>query len=226
MDDPVGGWIRPVPLSQDPVQRLAEVQRREVEDELRAVELHAAWFGGVADQSAIWVDMPLSKMSFGWRADGYVAERPTEDLADLRDRDVDCLVNGEPLWARWTGPQSGMGHGGEVWPGDSADATWWLGHGQLYPNDTVRCWLADDSDVPVIRLGCLWIVEYVSRPQTLFIRINDDEVDFIGPIRPAFLPAAPHPDNASVQDPRARRGPTAQTGSAADGALGRRQGTT
>jgi GrpB protein len=37
---------------------------------------------------------------------------------------------------------------------------------------TVSCWLADNTDVPVTRLGYLWINEYRNRPQTLFVAIN------------------------------------------------------
>jgi hypothetical protein len=200
-----GGWIDYASVSPErPAQLMENAERLHAKAEQRAAALHAEWFGGVADQSVTWVHMPLSQESFGWRADGYIANLPTAELDRLPNHEAQALLDGEPLWHPWEGPDSGFAQTGEVHPGDSPDPTWWQVSGLVYPNDTVRCWLADDSDVPVTRVGCWWIAEWVSRPQTLFVCVNDDEVDYIQPYRVhGILPPATYPYDSSTTNPRA-----------------------
>jgi hypothetical protein len=184
-------------------RRRAEAEQAQAELEQRLEREHRALFGGRSGPISIGrVKMPSSGRAFWWRSNGYLATLAAGELADLDADRLDVEPPDPDQWMRWQGPEAGTRTEGEADPGDSAEPTWWLAWGEVYPGDVVSCWLADNFDVPVIRLGCIWIAEYSSRPQTLFYAVNG-EVDDVPVHRAAFLPPPAHPFTRSAPNPRA-----------------------
>lgn len=125
--------------------------------------------------------------------------------AEMVEQDASRLDTEGPepdQWGPWQGPSIALSVEFEAIPGDRPDPTWRLVWGEVYPGDVVECWLADNTDVPVTTLGCLWMAEYRSTPQTLFVSVNG-EVDDVPVYRGSFLPPPPHPFRGSTQHPRA-----------------------
>jgi hypothetical protein len=187
--DEVQGWVRhgPLPTSQEMAARRERNEREARETELREAAKHAAVFGGVTDQSISECELPFSGMRFRWRADGYYR----------------ILFRGEPEhddWEMWTDFTGASGRF-ELVPGDSAEPTWWQWWGTCRPDVEVHGWLADDSDVDIVRVGWLWVAEYLSRPQALFVSVSGTVHD-LRPRRPAYRPPAEHPFDVSAPNPR------------------------
>lgn len=139
--------------------------------------------------------MPLSRVVFEWR-DGprYRVISPY----DMQHADDEY-----PEWEDWQSSETFLFAGlRQVAAGDSDKPTWWLLYGEAPATDTVTAWLADDRDVAVTRLEGLWIAEWVSLPQAVFIEING-RVIAEPARRPAYLPASPFPYDRSARNPRA-----------------------
>jgi len=66
----------------------------------------------------------------------------------------------------------------------------------------VHAWLADDTDIDVVRVGWLWIAECVALAQPAFISCDDQVVTF--PMRlPNYLTPALFPYRREAENPRA-----------------------
>lgn len=195
MHDEARGWVRWGPaLSPEERQRRrleAQLETERAKAEFEAV--HRRLFGGV-DPMHVEVRelvMPVSRVRFRWRTDGYVA---IEQPGDPPEADP---------WTKWSDDAHvGIHHRAESFPGDSAEPTWWLCWGSSAPDAAVSMWLADNSDVEVARLGWLWIAEYVSLPQTAFVSI-DGQINSLPSRRPHYLPPPSHPVPREAPNPRA-----------------------
>lgn len=204
MSDAAHGWMGWANISaEERARRVAEAERAHQAEEQRRQLEHRAVFGeGAMTLSVSRITMPLSGRSFWWRSDGYLA---TMSAAELAEWDAGRLGADDPepdQWGPWQGPSIGTSVEFEAIPGDRPDPTWWLVWGEVYPGDVVECWLADNTDVAVTRLGCLWIAEYRSIAQPLFVSING-EVDDVPAHRGSFLPPPAHPFRRSARNPRA-----------------------
>lgn len=186
-------WSNDQPDNATRNARRAEMKRRLAADDERRARAHRAQFGA---RSAVIISestLPLSGYTFKWRSDGHwLALSPTE-LGD---------PGFENEWWAWSG-DTGVHGRDEVAPGDRADASWWLRWGETTPDSRVTCWLADNTDVRVVRLGHLWIAEYHSAPQGFFVEIDGREVIDVPPRRASYLPPPPHPFAATWANPRA-----------------------
>ena len=163
------------------------------EHDHRVQAARVARFGSPARPTTSAVTMPASGVRLEWRSDGFFRETDADDAAS-----TDVAADDDD-WVSW---ENAVGYGRrEVHPGDSAQPTWWLDWGFAAPGDRVSCWLADNTDVPVVRLGWLWIAERVSIAQPMFVSINDNvtEVDVD---RPYYLPPAEHPFVRTAPNPR------------------------
>jgi hypothetical protein len=204
--EPTGGWVQWATTRIPPeehARRRAEADQARAEYEERLKREHRAIFGGLNGPISISrVTVPLSGRSFWWRSDGYLATMSAGELCDLDAGSLDAGPPDPDQWKRWQGPEAGRSREGEVDPGDSAEPTWWLVWGEVYPGDMVSCWLADNSDVPVTRLGCIWIAEYSSRPQPFFYAVNG-EVDDVPVFRSVSLPPPAHAFTRYAPNPRA-----------------------
>jgi hypothetical protein len=195
MHDEERGWVRWGPRS-TPEERERRRREGQLADERAEAEFEAAHrrlFGG-ADPMHVEVSelvMPVSRVRFRWRTDGYVA---VEQLGEPPEANP---------WTKWADDAYvGVGRLSESIPGDSAEPTWWLWWGASAPDAAVSVWLADNSDVEVARLGWLWIVEYVSLPQTAFVSV-DREVRSLPSFRGASWPPPPYPVPHDEPNPRA-----------------------
>ncbi|SHF50094.1 hypothetical protein SAMN05443575_0116 [Jatrophihabitans endophyticus] len=138
------------------------------------------------------VVMPLSGRTFRWRSDGFFrVDEPVED-GDPGD--------GDGYWKPWE-PDAGWPGTSEASPGETADPTWWLRYGFARPDVRVTAWRADDVDVPVTRLGHLWIAEWRSAAQPLFVALDDEVLEF-EVFRPDYLPPARVPFVRTAPNPR------------------------
>jgi hypothetical protein len=204
--DSTGGWVRWATAKISPEERArrrAEAEQAQAEHLQWLQREHRAVFGGVNGPISIsQVTMPLSGGSFWWRSDGYLATMSAGELAVLAAGRLDAEPPGPDQRIRWQGPEAGIRTEGEADPGYCAEPTWWLVWGEVYPGDMVSCWLADNSDVPVTRLGCIWIAEYSSCPQTFFYAVNG-KVDDVPVHGAAFLPPPAHSFTRSAPNPRA-----------------------
>ena len=191
MTTPGDGWVRPAPM--DPKQaaaRHAEARRRNLEHEARAAAEHLATFGTADSVTVDSVTMPASGWTWQWRSDGYYR---IVEPGDQTPPEVDT-------WSAWE--PSCAAQSGQVPPGDSSDPTWWVYHGTARPEQSVHAWLADDTDIDVVRLGWLWIAECVALAQPAFISCDDQVVTF--PMRrPNYLTPALYQYQGEAENPRA-----------------------
>lgn len=185
-------WSDDLPDEATREARRAEFEPLAAADEPQRERRRSARFGAPGEVTVFQRSMPLSGHLFEWRTDGFWRTQSREAQMD---------TDFETEWTAWSESHDLYG-AGEVAPGDRHEATWWLRWGEAAPESEVSCWLADDRDVPVIRLGGLWICEYLSLSLTFIVKIEDTVLELVVR-RPGYLPPAPHPFSRNSTNPQA-----------------------
>lgn len=110
--------------------------------------------------------LPRSGLQASWRED--------DDMFVVADPGDDDPRLWGPTWTYETTDDVSFPHEikQQVWPGDSPDATWWLLISTIRKPAAISAKLDDDSEVPVLRLGPVVLLEWESLPRTLFVTIN------------------------------------------------------
>ncbi|MBY6438396.1 hypothetical protein HQ602_18650 [Rhodococcus kroppenstedtii] len=101
-----------------------------------------------------------------------------------------------------TDPQSfPTEHRQQVWPGDSPDPTWWVVVACV-PQSIGMSARADGlGPVPVLRLGPVAVIEWVSIPTVLHVDVGD-HTHTLSPFRPGSMGPPPHPVGSPPHDER------------------------
>ncbi|MCE4268507.1 hypothetical protein [Rhodococcus globerulus] len=90
---------------------------------------------------------------------------------------------------------------GQHTPGDVEGESWWVVYGQSDAQADVTVRLEDGSHVPVLRIGDIFVCEWVSVPQRALLYRSDRPVESqptnlsVLFARPRFMPNAPFPEN-------------------------------
>ncbi|MFE4503093.1 hypothetical protein ACFRFQ_24840 [Rhodococcus sp. NPDC056743] len=90
---------------------------------------------------------------------------------------------------------------GQHTPGDVEGESWWVVYGQSDAHADVTVRLEDGSHVPVLRIGDIFVCEWVSTPQQALLYRSDRPVESqptnlsVLFARPRFMPTAPFPEN-------------------------------
>jgi hypothetical protein len=124
--------------------------------------------------------LPVSRLVFLWRTDGYYRILGEDYLFDAQlGIDADC----EEEWIRWTGTVYREGRGQGVW----SEPGWWSTYGELPPGATVTVTLASGHEPQVRTIGRIWACEWVSMAQDSHMTVGDERYSL--PFRkPYYLP--------------------------------------
>lgn len=93
----------------------------------------------------------------------------------------------------------------QVWPGDSAEPTWWVMVSATDQPTAVTASFQGGPSIPVHRLGPLIVIEWSSVPRPIEITV-DQKTHHVHPFRPGSRGPAPHPF-ARTELPRAGHPP-------------------
>lgn len=165
----MGGWFAPGPPL-DPAEalrRMTAADRAAAEDDRRVRAALDAEFGRQDEPRVTSAVLPISGLTFQWRTDGRM--RVLDPREDRDADDPDDAVEWEDLDIQDDRSCTGI-H--ETAAGASPRPTWCVWFGTARPGVEVTAWLADRSDVPIVRLGWLWIAEWRSVAQPGFVRIG------------------------------------------------------
>jgi hypothetical protein len=111
--------------------------------------------------------LPLSGWVFQWRADGWWRElAPDQWRAEL---DGVFTPSGDE-WVQWAGTVHRLAKGG--W----SDAPRpFVVYSELVPGLVPQVVLADGGRPPIVRLGRIWVCEWVSLPQPATVTVGAEE---------------------------------------------------
>lgn len=80
----------------------------------------------------------------------------------------------------------------QVWPGDSAEPTWWVMVGATDRPVAVTARFHGGASIPVHRLGPVIVIEWSSVPRSIEVTVGR-HTHLVRPFRPGSRGSAPHP---------------------------------
>lgn len=92
-------------------------------------------------------------------------------------------------------------HRQQVWPGDSPDPTWWVVVACVPQSIGMSAHADGLGAVPVLRLGPVAVVEWVSNPTVLHVDVGD-RTHTLSPFRPGSMGPPLHPVGLPPHDER------------------------